>query len=246
MRQMHAAMSPDNVYWRFFNMSPGAAEQEAGRVCREPGEGHAALLAWLGGQLVGVASYEPAVAPAVADVAVAVADHMHGRGVATLLLEHLVSIGRHRKLQAFTAKTLAANAAVRRVAGGMGLPAKQEIADGIIDLTFPLPYDDAESHLDSYLDAMAGRERLANVASLRHLLQPTSVAVVGASRRPGTVGRAILAQHRHRRLRRARVRRQPARQRDRRRAMCAVRGQPAGAGGCCSDGGPCGSCAGGG
>jgi acyl-CoA synthetase (NDP forming)/GNAT superfamily N-acetyltransferase len=192
VRQMHAAMSPDNIYWRFFNMSPGAAEQEAGRVCREPGEGHAALLAWLGGQLVGVASYEPAVAPAVADVAVAVADHMHGRGVATLLLEHLVSIGRHCKLQAFTAKTLAANAAVRRVAGGMGLPAKQEIADGIIDLTFPLPYDDAESHLDSYLDAMAGRERLANVASLRHLLQPTSVAVVGASRRPVTVGRAIL------------------------------------------------------
>jgi GNAT superfamily N-acetyltransferase len=115
VRQMHAAMSPDNIYWRFFNMSPGAAEQEAGRVCREPGEGHAALLAWLGGQLVGVASYEPAVAPAVADVAVAVADHMHGRGVATLLLEHLVSIGRHRKLQAFTAKTLAANAAERRV-----------------------------------------------------------------------------------------------------------------------------------
>ena len=33
---MHAAMSEDNVYLRFFSMSPGAAEQEAGRVCREP------------------------------------------------------------------------------------------------------------------------------------------------------------------------------------------------------------------
>jgi len=30
------------------------------------------------------------------------------------------------------------------------------------------------------------------VASLRHVLTPASVAVVGASRRPGSVGRAIL------------------------------------------------------
>ena len=161
-------------------------------MCREPGDDHAALLAWLGSQLIGVASYEPGSAPGAAEIAVAVADHMHGRGVATLLLEHLVSIARHRKLQAFTAKTLATNAAMLRVAADAGLQAKQEFADGIIDLTFPLPYDDAERQLDSYLDTVAGRERLADVASLRHIFQPASVAIVGASRRPGTVGRAIL------------------------------------------------------
>ena len=43
---MHAAMSPDNMYLRFFSMSPNAAEQEAKRVCREPDADHAALLAW--------------------------------------------------------------------------------------------------------------------------------------------------------------------------------------------------------
>ncbi len=192
VRQMHAVMSPDNNYRRFFNLNPRAAEQEAQRVCREPGGDHAALLAWLGSQLIGVASYEPGSAPGAAEIAVAVADHMHGRGVATLLLEHLVSIARHRKLQAFTAKTLATNAAIMRVAADAGLQAKQEVADGIIDLTFPLPCDDAERHLDSYLDTVAGRERLADVASLRHIFQPASVAIVGASRRPGTVGRAIL------------------------------------------------------
>src|SRR5262249_56755871 len=42
------------------------------------------------------------------------------------------------------------------------------------------------------LDAVAERERRADVASLRHVFAPTSVAVIGASRRRGTVGRAIL------------------------------------------------------
>ena len=46
--------------------------------------------------------------------------------------------------------------------------------------------------MDSYLDIVAGRESRADVASLRFLLGPASVAVVGASRRAGTVGRAIL------------------------------------------------------
>ena len=39
---------------------------------------------------------------------------------------------------------------------------------------------------------MAERERSADVASLRHVFAPESVAVIGASRRRGTVGRAIL------------------------------------------------------
>src|SRR5215472_17650229 len=93
VRAMHAAMSPDNLYLRFFSLSPRNADAEARRVCREPGPDHAALLAWLGDRLVGVASYEPAGGADTAEVAFAVPDDMHGRGIATLLLEHLVSVG---------------------------------------------------------------------------------------------------------------------------------------------------------
>ena len=192
VRQMHASMSPDNVYLRFFNLSPHAAEMEAKRVCREPADDHAALLAWLDDQLIGVASYEPVGTSGSAEIAFAVADHMHGRGIATLLLEFLISIARRRKVAAFTAQTLATNAAMLRVFADAGLPAKRQLADGLIDLTFPLPQDDADSHLDSYLDTVATRERSADAASLRYLLQPGSVAVVGAGRRMGTVGRVIL------------------------------------------------------
>ncbi len=192
VRAMHAAMSPDNIYLRFFSMSPGAAEQEATRVCREPDAEHAALLAWQDGRLVGVGAYELAGKPGVAEVAFAVPDDMHGRGIASLLLEHLVWQARQRGLRAFTGETLAENSAMLRVFADAGLPAQRRIADGVVELTFPLPVGPDEHRLGRYLEAVASRESQADVASLRPLLGPRSVAVVGASRRRATVGRAIL------------------------------------------------------
>ena len=192
VREMYAGMSPDSIYRRFFSVSPRAGEQEARRLCREPGPDHAALLAWLGGRLVGVASYEPTSRPGVAEIAFAVPDDMHRRGIATLLLEHLVSLARQRQLRAFIAETLWDNAAMLRVFADAGLPVQRHLSGGVVSLTFPLPGSGADESLDGYLETVARRESRADVASLRHVLRPASVAVVGVSRRPGTVGRAIL------------------------------------------------------
>ena len=192
VRAMHAAMSPDNLYLRFFSLSPRNADAEASRVCREPGPDHAALLAWLGDRLVGVASYEPIAERGTAEVAFAVPDDMHGRGVATLLLEHLVSAGREHGLHAFTAEALPENRPMLRVFADAGLPVQRRMTDGVVELTFPIPAGDDDRSLDGYLDSVAARESRADVASLRPLLQPATVAVVGAGRRRGTVGREIL------------------------------------------------------
>jgi len=191
IRQMHEQMSPDNAYFRFFSFSPQAPGREAQRLARPEGPDHAALLARLDGKLIGVASYEPTHRPGIAEIAFAVSDEMHGRGVATLLLEHLVSLARQRRLIAFAAETLPENLAMQRVFADAGLPVERQFADGVIELTMPLPGHDG-GRLDHYLDAVAGRASRADVASLRHLLQPASVAVIGASRRRGSVGREIL------------------------------------------------------
>ena len=192
VREMHAALSPENAYLRFFSLSSLNAEREARRVCRDPGPDHEALLAWLGDELAGVASYEPTGTPGIAEIAFAVPDHLHGRGIATLLLEHLVSIARQRQVQAFTAETLTENTAVLNVFRDAGLPVQRKYADGDVQLTFPLPRDEADRGLDDYLESVAARESRADVASLRHLLRPASVAVIGASRRRGSPGREIL------------------------------------------------------
>jgi acyl-CoA synthetase (NDP forming)/GNAT superfamily N-acetyltransferase len=190
VKAMHEAMSSDNSYLRFFNMSRLSAEREAGRICRNPAPGSVALLAVANGEVVGVASYVPLREdPITAEVAFAVADHMHHRGIATLLLEHLVSLARSRQITTFTAETLTENQAMLGVFTEVGLPVRRRYREGVIDLTFPLP---GPGDSDSYSDAVAERERRADVASLRHVFAPESVAVIGASRRRGTVGRAIL------------------------------------------------------
>jgi acyl-CoA synthetase (NDP forming)/GNAT superfamily N-acetyltransferase len=192
VQAMHEAMSPENLYLRFFSLSRNSAALEARRVGRPAGDGHAALLAWQDGRLIGVASYEPAGTAGSAEVAFAVPDDLHGRGVATLLLEHLVSLARRRGLTTFTAATLAENSAMLGVFSGAGLQARRHFGSGICEWTFPLPGDQAGAALDGYLDTVASRESRADVASLRYLLAPRSVAVIGASRHPGTVGRAVL------------------------------------------------------
>jgi acyl-CoA synthetase (NDP forming)/GNAT superfamily N-acetyltransferase len=192
VREMHAAMSPDNIYLRFFSMSRAAAEQEARRICREPAADHGALLAWLAGDLIGVASYEAKESSGTAEIAFAVADHAHHRGVATLLLEHLVSAARDRGVRTFIAEVLTENSAMLEVFADAGLQARRTMADGVTELAFDLPADDADPAWGPYLDAVAEREGRADAASLRHVLAAVSVAVVGASRKPESVGRSIL------------------------------------------------------
>ncbi len=63
---------------------------------------------------------------------------------------------------------------------------------GFYEFSFPLPGGESDAGSGAYRDAVAERERSADVASLRRVLTPASVAVIGVSRRPGSVGRAIL------------------------------------------------------
>ena len=196
VRAMHEAMSTDNTYMRFFNLNRQAAETEARRICRDPQAGRVAQQALSAGEEVGCGSYQVPAGPDgprnAAEVAFAVADRMHHRGIATLLLEHLVSFARLHQITTFTAQTLADNTPMLRVFADAGLPVQCHCEDGVMEMTIPLPSEVGGTALDSYLDAVAERERHADTASLRHILAPESVVVIGASRQRGTVGRAIL------------------------------------------------------
>ena len=192
VKRLHEAMSPDNLYFRFFSVSRVSAEREARRVCLEGRPGTVALVGLLGDDLVGVASFELVGDGAVAEVAVAVADGMHRHGVATLLLEHLVSVARARGVTALTAEVLADNYAMLHVLTDSGLATRRRFDNGVVELSMPVPRVAALGESSAYLDAVTGRDRLADVASLELLLNPRSVAVVGAGRRPGSIGRTIL------------------------------------------------------
>jgi GNAT superfamily N-acetyltransferase len=193
VRDMHEKMSEDNLYLRFFTMSSVAAGQAARRICREPGPDHVALLAVLDGEVAGYGTYERfGAGSGSAEVAFAVTDELHDRGVGTLLLEHLILLARSRGVRTLVAETLSENALMLKVFADAGLRPQRALIDGMYEVTFPLPAGEADAALGTYRDVVAERERSADVASLRHLLTPASVAVIGAGRRPGSVGRAIL------------------------------------------------------
>jgi RimJ/RimL family protein N-acetyltransferase len=134
VKAMYEAMSPDNIYLRFFDLNRRAAEDEAQRTCRNAGPGHVALIALADGVVVGCASYyvlgQPAQPGDSAEIAFAVADHMHHRGIATLLLEHLVSFAASHQISTFSAETLAENTAMLRVFADVGLSARRVFATG--------------------------------------------------------------------------------------------------------------------
>lgn len=182
---LYERMSPENLRLRFFGSGRGLGRQAARRVCGPPRPGCLALLALHEGRVAGIAEYE-GDDDGTAEVALAVADEFHHRGVGTLLLEHLVHAARAAGVTAFTAGALADNHAVRKVFADLGLRTTRHHDDGEVRWTIRL---DPDEH---YLTAVDERARTADTASLRPLLRPRSLVVVGAGRSEGSVGPAVL------------------------------------------------------
>ena len=183
---LYEEMSPENLRLRFFVASRRSAALSADRACAPPHPGYHALLAETQGRVIGLAEYETGDDKESAEISIAVADGLHHRGVGTLLVEHLVSAARAEGISAFTADALSENHEVLRLFADLGLRTARCFEGPEVRCTIAL---DAS---DTYLTAVEERGRAADVASLVPLLRPDVVAVVGAGRKPGSVGRAIL------------------------------------------------------
>ncbi|MFI9366553.1 GNAT family N-acetyltransferase [Kitasatospora sp. NPDC053057] len=181
-------MSDESRRMRFFGVSRRAPELAADRLCAPPREGFWTLAALVGDELTGVVEAQTIEGhPSRAELAVAVADDWHRRGVATLLIEHLVHVVRGHGITWIEADALAGNTAIHQVFGDLGLPVHRTLEQGEVRIRVPL--DESDEHYRSTVDE---RGRSADIASLAPLLRPRSVAVVGASRRPGSVGHTVL------------------------------------------------------
>jgi acetyl coenzyme A synthetase (ADP forming)-like protein len=139
-----------------------------------------------GERIIAVASYFR-MSDTVAEAAFAVDEHLHGKGIATLLLERLAALAAAHGFTRFQAMTLADNHAMLDVFRDSGLDTRSGICDETVDLQLSLLPSDRG------IEAAEERRRLATAASLRPLFRPRAVAVVGASRDPTSVGGRLVA-----------------------------------------------------
>jgi acetyl coenzyme A synthetase (ADP forming)-like protein len=150
------------------------------------GPDHMVLVVERAGEVIGAAQYDRILGSDVAEVAFLMDDAHQGRGLGTLLLEYLASQGRRFGLKRFAADTLVENHKMIRVLRDAGFSHVTSSESGVVRVVMDI------SPTPEALDALYERDRRAAARSIARILRPASVAVVGASRVPGTVGHELV------------------------------------------------------
>ncbi|WP_189335519.1 bifunctional acetate--CoA ligase family protein/GNAT family N-acetyltransferase [Actinoplanes ianthinogenes] len=185
---LYAGASRDNLLLRFF-IVPGrqTISAELDSLCRPATRDRLTVVAWQAAELIGVAScVRLDHAGRAAEIAAFVADEHHGRGIGTLLLEHLAARARSVGITEFVGEMLPGNSGMLRVISDFHEHAHTRLTAGYVDLDI-----DLTDHA-AFERAADARDRVAEQASLRPLLAPRSVAVIGAGQRHGGAGHETL------------------------------------------------------
>ena len=128
----HERQPRENLYRRFFSPKPTLSEGELRHFTDVDFVDRVALVLELHGQFVAWASYERWPGRDDADVAFMVDDDQQGKGIATLLLEHLAAIARSNGISRFTADVLADNRPMLGVFAKAGWPVRRHFDSGVI------------------------------------------------------------------------------------------------------------------
>ncbi|MDJ0320331.1 bifunctional GNAT family N-acetyltransferase/acetate--CoA ligase family protein [Pseudarthrobacter sp. PS3-L1] len=182
----HTGQSQNSVYMRFFAYKARLSSRELKRFTEVDYRDRVALVITIGGAIVGIGRYDRLDDPTDAEVAFNIADAHQGRGIGSILLEHLAAAARDNGIRRFTAEVLPENRKMLMVFSDAGYDVQRHFDDGVISLEFTI--DPTEKSLA----VMEAREHRADARSVRDLLTPSSIAVIGASRTWGTVGYQLL------------------------------------------------------
>ncbi|WP_405541710.1 GNAT family N-acetyltransferase [Streptomyces phaeochromogenes] len=147
-----------------------------------------ALVALAGDEIAGLVRYvRDTEDPDHAEVTFTIRDDDQSEGFGRLLLEHIAAAARARGIRVLKADVLADNTRMINVFLGSGYRVESGPPGQIVHFDIAV---------DPQAQAVARAERREHTAvrrSLRPLLEPRSVAVIGANRSPLTIGHEIVA-----------------------------------------------------
>jgi acetyl coenzyme A synthetase (ADP forming)-like protein len=177
-------------YLRFHSQAKGMGLEDAVRFCTVDYRNMFAFVAEVlrdtRRDIVAIGRYYRLPDHHSAEVALAIEGSYQGRGLGTTILEQLSEVARDNDIDIFEADVLAENQQMMNVFKDYGFHVTSELQKGVYRVTFPI------AKTPVVVQKEAERERALTLASLRWLLKPQSIAVIGASRHPGTIGYLLL------------------------------------------------------
>ncbi|MCM3872004.1 MAG: GNAT family N-acetyltransferase [Pyrinomonadaceae bacterium] len=180
------SLSDESRWLRFYSSASGSAL--AAEAHREANLDHTfGLLAFSGAEerVIGHAFYA-VIDDSHAEVAFTIANDFQARGLGSILLGQLAEVAAANGIQVFEAEVVAANHAMLHVFRASGFPLEVDATAGQLHVTFPTSFsEEATKRFEQ-------RETSAAVNTLKLFFNPRAVAVIGASRRRGTIGGEIL------------------------------------------------------
>ena len=186
LRRFHAGQSAESIYLRFFAPLKTLSDKDVIRFTQVDHDWRVALVATVYGEIIGIARYDRLDATA-AEVAFHISDAHQGKGVGSVLLEHLAAIGQERGVAKFVADVLPQNRKMIQVFTEAGYEVSYHFDDGVIEVAFTIePTEQSQA-------VRLAREHRAEALSVRSALFPESIAVIGASRRADSIGHQLLA-----------------------------------------------------
>jgi acyl-CoA synthetase (NDP forming)/GNAT superfamily N-acetyltransferase len=177
-----SALSLEARWFRF--LGAGGDPRAAAHILVERGTGLVATAA-PHDTIVAHANFVPETTDR-AELAFAVADAWQGRGIATILLAHLAQLAEAAGIVTLIAIVHPSNSRMLQVLRDSGFPVEVRAEPGVLEVELPAQLGAAAR------ERFEERDRVGAVAAVRHVLEPSSIAVVGASRRPASIGGTIV------------------------------------------------------
>lgn len=175
VRQLHAGQSDSSVYYRFFAPRTRLSEKDVASFVAVDQHRDVSLgiftAAADGGRLVAIGGFNT-TAPGCAEVAFYVADSQHGRGLGSVLLDHLAGAAKDVGISQFSAYVLPANRKMINVFKDAGYRLTTELDDGVIEIMVDLRSTDQSWRV------MVAREQHSESQAMAKLMTPQQVVVI--------------------------------------------------------------------
>jgi acetate---CoA ligase (ADP-forming) len=185
IRTLFTSASADSLYLRFFHMVREFRTQFLDDMIGDGGANSASLLCVAGEKALAVGNYAR-VNETTAEVAFLVDDEIQGKGIGSLLLEHLAHLAWMNGFERIEADVLRENYQMLQVFSASGYEITKQQTFDTVRLVLPL------RRTERTLALQETREKLATAASLHPFFEPESIAVIGASRDMQRLGSVLL------------------------------------------------------